>query len=189
MIFSRFGTILSCEVIRDKRTGESLQYAFIEFENQKDCEQAYFKMQGVLIDDHRIHVDFSQSVGCLIGLFDFADRRRSRNFPRAGEMPRFPSGPSAEGSVELPTSRGNGSIGRPTTSARTRTTTAWCSTATIADDARGSDHTAVARDGQTHVDGGIESGRTAEVRVEADTTRNEGPTEEDETSGSGEGVS
>jgi hypothetical protein len=43
-----------------------LQYAFIEFENQKDCEQAYFKMQGVLIDDHRIHVDFSQSVRWLI---------------------------------------------------------------------------------------------------------------------------
>jgi len=62
LIFSRFGTILSCEVIRDKRTNESLQYAFIEFDEQKDCEQAYFKMQGVLIDDHRIHVDFSQSV-------------------------------------------------------------------------------------------------------------------------------
>lgn len=65
LIFSRFGTILSCEVIRDKRTGDSLQYAFIEFEDQKACEQAYFKMQGVLIDDHRIHVDFSQSVSVL----------------------------------------------------------------------------------------------------------------------------
>ncbi|CAG8063543.1 unnamed protein product [Penicillium salamii] len=65
LIFSRFGTILSCEVIRDKRTGDSLQYAFIEFDEQKDCEQAYFKMQGVLIDDHRIHVDFSQSVSKL----------------------------------------------------------------------------------------------------------------------------
>ncbi|KAL8697911.1 MAG: hypothetical protein Q9201_006861 [Fulgogasparrea decipioides] len=62
LIFSRFGKIVSCEVIRDKRTGDSLQYAFIEFEDQKACEQAYFKMQGVLIDDHRIHVDFSQSV-------------------------------------------------------------------------------------------------------------------------------
>ncbi|KAE8548517.1 hypothetical protein EYB25_008895 [Talaromyces marneffei] len=65
LIFSRFGPILSCEVIRDKKTGDSLQYAFIEFENQKDCEQAYFKMEGVLIDDHRIHVDFSQSVSKL----------------------------------------------------------------------------------------------------------------------------
>lgn len=67
-IFSRFGPIVSCEVIRDKRTGDSLQYAFIEYENQKDCEQAYFKMPGVLIDDHRIHVDFSQSVGGYVDL-------------------------------------------------------------------------------------------------------------------------
>ncbi|CZR53311.1 related to peptidylprolyl isomerase (cyclophilin)-like protein [Phialocephala subalpina] len=67
LIFSRFGKILSCEVIRDKRTGDSLQYAFIEYEDQTSCEQAYFKMQGVLIDDHRIHVDFSQSVSKLSG--------------------------------------------------------------------------------------------------------------------------
>jgi peptidyl-prolyl cis-trans isomerase-like 4 len=45
LIFSRFGKILSCEVIRDKTSGDSLQYAFI--------------------DDHRIHVDFSQSVSKL----------------------------------------------------------------------------------------------------------------------------
>lgn len=62
IIFSRFGTILSCEVIRDAKSGESLQYAFIEFENEADCEKAYFKMDNVLIDDRRIHVDFSQSV-------------------------------------------------------------------------------------------------------------------------------
>lgn len=65
LIFSRFGKILSCEVIRDKTTGDSLQYAFIEFATKEDCERAYFKMQGVLIDDHRIHVDFSQSVSKL----------------------------------------------------------------------------------------------------------------------------
>lgn len=65
LIFSRFGKILSCEVIRDKTTGDSLQYAFIEFGSKEDCERAYFKMQGVLIDDHRIHVDFSQSVSKL----------------------------------------------------------------------------------------------------------------------------
>ncbi|RMY20618.1 hypothetical protein D0867_03877 [Hortaea werneckii] len=65
LIFSRFGKILSCEVIRDKKTGDSLQYAFIEFGSKDDCERAYFKMQGVLIDDHRIHVDFSQSVSRL----------------------------------------------------------------------------------------------------------------------------
>lgn len=79
LIFSRFGKILSCEVIRDKKTGDSLQYAFIEFENQKDCEQAYFKMQGVLIDDHRIHVDFSQSVSKLSNVWrDATNSKRAR---------------------------------------------------------------------------------------------------------------
>uniref|UniRef100_F1L3C1 Peptidyl-prolyl cis-trans isomerase n=1 Tax=Ascaris suum TaxID=6253 RepID=F1L3C1_ASCSU len=62
IIFSRFGAIKCCEVIRDRRTGASLQYAFIEFEDEKSCENAYFKMDNVLVDDRRIHVDFSQSV-------------------------------------------------------------------------------------------------------------------------------
>ncbi|XP_043466755.1 peptidyl-prolyl cis-trans isomerase-like 4 [Leptopilina heterotoma] len=62
IIFSRFGDIVGCEVIRDRQSGDSLQYAFIEFGNRKSCEEAYLKMNNVLIDDRRIHVDFSQSV-------------------------------------------------------------------------------------------------------------------------------
>ncbi|KAI7865834.1 cyclophilin-like domain-containing protein [Spinellus fusiger] len=65
MIFSRFGPINSCEIIRDRQTGDSLCYAFIEFDKKEDAEEAYFKMQSVLIDDRRIHVDFSQSVSKL----------------------------------------------------------------------------------------------------------------------------
>ncbi|KAI3980433.1 hypothetical protein MKX01_038605 [Papaver californicum] len=64
-IFSRFGTVVSAEVIRDFKTGDSLNYAFIEFETNEACEQAYFKMDNSLIDDRRIHVDFSQSVSKL----------------------------------------------------------------------------------------------------------------------------
>ena len=77
LIFSRFGEIKryyplnihllqSCEVVRDWKTGDSLQYAFIEFVNPEDCEEAYFKMDNVLVDDRRIHVDFSQSVSKLV---------------------------------------------------------------------------------------------------------------------------
>lgn len=73
LIFSRFGVIMSCQVIRDKKTGDSLQYAFIEFDTREGAEQvrvypagspptlmagqAYFKMQNVLVDDRRIWVD------------------------------------------------------------------------------------------------------------------------------------
>lgn len=39
LIFSRFGTIMSCQVIRDKKTGDSLQYAFVEFDTHEQAEQ------------------------------------------------------------------------------------------------------------------------------------------------------
>ena len=52
----------SVEIVRDWKTGQSLQYGFIEFESEKSCEEAYLKMENVMIDDRRIHVDFSQSV-------------------------------------------------------------------------------------------------------------------------------
>lgn len=68
IIFSRFGAILTCEVIKDQKTGDSLQYAFIEFENEDDCVSAYFKMDNVLIDDRRIHVDFCQSLAKVKGV-------------------------------------------------------------------------------------------------------------------------
>lgn len=61
-IFSRFGKINSVDIIKDPKTGHSLQYGFIEFDNKEDCEKAYLKMDNVLLDDRRIHVDFSQSI-------------------------------------------------------------------------------------------------------------------------------
>ncbi|XP_020572344.1 peptidyl-prolyl cis-trans isomerase CYP59 isoform X2 [Phalaenopsis equestris] len=64
-IFSRFGTVTSADIIRDYKTGDSLCYAFIEFETKEACERAYFKMDNTLIDDRRIRVDFSQSVARL----------------------------------------------------------------------------------------------------------------------------
>ncbi len=41
--------------------GEGLNYGFIEFEEVSACEEAFGKMNNVLIDDRRIFVDFSQS--------------------------------------------------------------------------------------------------------------------------------
>lgn len=61
-IFSRFGKIHAVQIVKDPKTDQSLQYGFIEFDDKDDCEKAYLKMDNVLIDDRRIHVDFSQSV-------------------------------------------------------------------------------------------------------------------------------
>lgn len=94
LIFSRFGKINSCEVIRDKKTGDSLCYAFIDFDRKEDCENAYFKMDNVLIDDRRIHVDFSQSVakvnwkGKGTGTGYFEDNRSFREVGKNEEGPK-----------------------------------------------------------------------------------------------------
>jgi RNA recognition motif-containing protein len=61
LLFSQFGTVVGCEIIRDHLTGDSLCFGFIEFEDRKSCERAYLKMDNALIDDRRVHVDFSQS--------------------------------------------------------------------------------------------------------------------------------
>ena len=40
---------LGLQVIRDFKTGASLNFAFIEFERIEDCERAYFKMDNVRV--------------------------------------------------------------------------------------------------------------------------------------------
>ena len=62
LCFRQFGKVTACDVIRDRKTGASLRYAFVEFEKVEAAERAFLKMDKVLIDDARIHVDFCQSV-------------------------------------------------------------------------------------------------------------------------------
>ena len=77
-IFSQYGKIRNCEIVKDWKTLESLQYAFIEYETREECEEAYFKMNNCLVDDRRIHVDFSQSMQHK-SRFNFV-RNRKREF-------------------------------------------------------------------------------------------------------------
>ena len=120
IIFSRFGTVTSCDIIRDHKTGaqclgvagctaavcgvpeynrtgnaralrqirlessgaaqhgplqlptpeipragDSLCYAFIGFNSEAACEEAYFKMNNVLVDDRRIKACHAPSVTSL----------------------------------------------------------------------------------------------------------------------------
>lgn len=75
IIFSRFGPC-TVNVIRDAVSGQSLCYAFVEFDTKEMCERAYFKMDNALIDDRFIRVDFSQSVSKL--WFHHQNRPRAR---------------------------------------------------------------------------------------------------------------
>ena len=39
IIFSRFGTVTDCSIIRDVKTGDSLCFGFIGFDNEASCEE------------------------------------------------------------------------------------------------------------------------------------------------------
>jgi len=87
LIFSRFDEKVSVDIVRDQKTGASLQYAFVEFTGKDQAAEAYFKMNNALVDDRRIKVDFSQSVSKVWDRFNQRDRKRSSlNYA----MPRDP---------------------------------------------------------------------------------------------------
>jgi peptidyl-prolyl cis-trans isomerase-like 4 len=77
LIFSRFGDITQCDIVRDVRTGASLCYGFVVFAARAAAEAAYMKMDNVLIDDRRIRVDFSQSVAGSRAWSDFKNRGKA----------------------------------------------------------------------------------------------------------------
>jgi peptidyl-prolyl cis-trans isomerase-like 4 len=81
--FAKFGPVKSAEVIRHRKTGASLRYAFIEFESVEACNKAFQKMDNALIDDSRIHVDFSQSVSKI-----WAQQRQQGGAPNRGMAPK-----------------------------------------------------------------------------------------------------
>jgi len=109
LIFSRFGPIKSCEIVRDWKTGDSLQYGFITFENARDCEEAYLKMHDCVIDDRRIVVNFSQSVAKLWNKFRTGSRMSRED---AREAAKGAKGDGSKGRGKAGAGRGSGRAGK-----------------------------------------------------------------------------
>ncbi|EAY11786.1 hypothetical protein TVAG_106810 [Trichomonas vaginalis G3] len=62
IVFSKFGTVTRVDLLKDKKTGQSLCYGFIEFSKAVEAENAYKKMQRAVIDNRIVLVDFCQSL-------------------------------------------------------------------------------------------------------------------------------
>jgi peptidyl-prolyl cis-trans isomerase-like 4 len=94
LIFSRFDEKVKADIVRDSKTGASLQYAFVEFTTKERATEAYFKMNNALVDDRRIKVDFSQSVSKVWDKFNQVKRRGSSSTNKQNNnnnvMPRDP---------------------------------------------------------------------------------------------------
>eukprot|EP01083_Nonionella_stella_P184494 670029_1 len=56
-VFSQFGEIVDCNLIRDEQSGDSKGFAFIAFENQKSTDLAVDNMNGALLLQRTLNVD------------------------------------------------------------------------------------------------------------------------------------
>jgi len=59
-LFSTVGTVLSAEVIRDRYTGRSKGFGFVEMETAEEAEKAIGEFNGAMLDGREIKVAEAQ---------------------------------------------------------------------------------------------------------------------------------
>ena len=59
-LFSDYGEVLSASVIKDKITGQSKGFAFVELAEQAQAEKAIAALNGKEFETRRIRVNFAQ---------------------------------------------------------------------------------------------------------------------------------
>jgi RNA recognition motif-containing protein len=59
-IFSKIGKVISCEVIKDRDTGQSKGFGFIEMENDKEAGEAIEKLNDTELEGKKITVNVAR---------------------------------------------------------------------------------------------------------------------------------
>jgi cold-inducible RNA-binding protein len=58
--FAAFGTVISASIVKDRDTGRSKGYGFVEYENDEDAKTACAKLDGSDLGGRRIGVSPAQ---------------------------------------------------------------------------------------------------------------------------------
>jgi RNA recognition motif-containing protein len=59
-LFERAGTVKSVAVIRDRDTGRSKGFGFVEMETQAEAQKAIGLLNGTLLEDRQLTVNFAR---------------------------------------------------------------------------------------------------------------------------------
>ena len=59
-IFSKIGKVISCDVIKDRDTGQSKGFGFIEMENDKEADEAIEKLNDTELEGRKIVVNVAR---------------------------------------------------------------------------------------------------------------------------------
>ncbi len=58
--FSAHGQVVSAEVVRDRETGRSKGFGFVEYASEEDAAAAKTALDGQMLDGRKIRVDFAR---------------------------------------------------------------------------------------------------------------------------------
>ncbi|XP_031563640.1 ELAV-like protein 1-B [Actinia tenebrosa] len=59
-MFGTLGNVTSCKLIRNRATGQSLGYAFVNYENAEDANRAVAEMNGARLQNKKLKVSFAR---------------------------------------------------------------------------------------------------------------------------------
>ncbi|KAJ3413559.1 hypothetical protein HDV05_007860 [Chytridiales sp. JEL 0842] len=81
--FERFGRLIRCDIPAPK-TSQSKPYAFVEYEDYRDAEDAYYDMQGRRFDGYSLTIQWAKNTPSRSWRYDGgrSGRSRSRSPPR-----------------------------------------------------------------------------------------------------------
>jgi len=82
-MFSKFGKVVSCEVITDKYSGRSKGFAFVEMEKDKEADEATEKLHDTEMEGRKIAVNEARPREER-PRFDNRGPRRDNRGPRRG---------------------------------------------------------------------------------------------------------
>ena len=59
-MFAQFGTVVSVALIKDRATGHSKGFAFVEMNSQKEAQTAISSLNGRVVGDRQLTVNFAR---------------------------------------------------------------------------------------------------------------------------------
>jgi cold-inducible RNA-binding protein len=59
-IFSKIGKVISCDLIKDRDTGQSKGFGFIEMGNDKEADEAIEKLNDTMLEGRKIAVNVAR---------------------------------------------------------------------------------------------------------------------------------